>query len=262
MCVRVCVSGMVFPTTWLSSHHSLISNGIVKKEDQRVKLFWLLWNGWCSTPLYSNKQSQSVRLAEWAWCRFCSGEHSRVINNISPLNGQRSIRLPIFSDQDESSRSAMTPDFPLPPMPVSFHHPCLTFITSVSHNLASTLHPPLPPSALHAFTLNILSPYPQKNSDNSRGKFIRSKNRLVSVSVLLPWHIPQGCSTLWMALSVHFVWGSIHTFSAHIAHKKDISRGCSKSSYHLYSAALLLLTPPPPANLALVSSCSEKPNSY
>lgn len=129
------------------------------------------------------------------------------------------------------------------PMPVTFHHPCLPSITSVSHNLASTLHPPLPPSALHAFTLNILSPYPQKNSDNSGGKFIRSKNKLVSVSVLLPWRIPQGCSALWMALSVHIVWGSIHTFSAHIAHKKDISRGCSKSSYHLYSAALLLLPP-------------------
>lgn len=108
-----------------------------------------------------------------------------------------------------------------------------------------TPHTSLPPSALHAFTLNILSPYPQKNSDNSGGKFIRSKNKHVSVSVLLPWHIPRGSSALWMALSVHFVWGSIHTFSAHPTQKKDISSGCSKSSYHLCSAALLLLSPLP-----------------
>lgn len=136
------------------------------------------------------------------------------------------------------------PWLPPPVVPVSFHHPVssITSILIIYHH-QHYIHP-LPWSALHAFTLNIPSPYPQKNSDNSGGKFIRSKNKHVSVPELLPWHFPQGCGALWMALSAHFVWGSIHTFAAHTTHKKDLSSGCSKSSYHLYSVALLLLLAP------------------
>lgn len=48
-------------------------------------------------------------------------QSKRVINNTSPLNGQRCMRLPTFSDHDENRASAVTPDFPSP-MPVSFHH--------------------------------------------------------------------------------------------------------------------------------------------
>lgn len=135
---------------------SLIINGIVNKEDQRVKLFWLLWKGWCSTPVYSNKNKWSQ--TSWMSMILFSGfanlvavmQSRRVISNISPLNGQRSMRLPTFSDLDKNSASAVTPDFALP-LPVSFHHPCLSSIIAVSHNLASTpIHPsPICSTCLH-----------------------------------------------------------------------------------------------------------------
>lgn len=52
--------------------------------------------------------------------------------------------------------------------------------------------------------------------------------------------------------AAHYGWpcllassgGPFTHFSAHSTHRKDLSSGWSKSSYHLYSAALLLLLAP------------------
>lgn len=51
------------------------------------------------------------------------------------------------------------------------------------------IHPSLPVCPL----------YPHKNGFKSGGKFIRSKNKHVSASVLLPCRVPQGCTVLWMS---------------------------------------------------------------
>lgn len=157
------------------------------------------------------------------------------------------MRLPSICDQDENSTSAVTPDPPPPPRlcpsitPIFFPLPLFPMILHQHY-----MHPS-PPPALHPFTLNHLSPYPQKNSDNSRGKFIRSKNKHVSVSLLLPWHIPQGCGALWMALSVHFVWRSIHTFSAHTTHKKRYFQQMLKKQLSPLYCSFVITAPPPPA---------------
>lgn len=210
---------------------------------------------------YTATNINEVRLVEWVWCCF------QVLLNLLQYYRARELlttQVP-WMDRDVwgwKQSLCRDPWLPLPHACV-LPSPRLSSITSASYNLASTLHTPLPPSALHAFTLNILSPYPQKNSDNSGGKFIRSKNKHVSVSVLLPWHIPQGCGALWMALSVHFVWGSIHTSSAHTPHhtqKRYFQRMLKKQLSPLFCSFVITVTPQ--ANLALVSSCREKPSSY
>lgn len=67
---------------------------------------------------------------------------------------------------------------------------------------------------------------PHKKGYKSRGKFIRSKNKHVSVSV--PCRVPQGCTVLWMALSVRLVWGPYrHSQHTHIMH--TLSKGQSKA---------------------------------
>lgn len=120
-------------------------------------------------------------------------------------------------------------------IPLSFPHPFspLIGLYFTQFSFFNTIYPPL--SALHAFTLpsntsspNILPLSLHKNGDNSRGKFIRSKNKRISVSVLLSWHVPQGCSVLWMALSAHFVWGAVymlaHLREAHTPFPKDAQK--------------------------------------
>lgn len=140
---------------------------------------------------------------------------------------------PVFVVTSFSSLIFLLPLFPifLCPSLTSFFPLIGLYCTQFS--FFNTIYPPL--SALHAFTLpsNTSSPnrlplYLHKNGDNSRGKFIRSKNKRNSVSVLLSWHVPQGCSVLWMVLSAHFVWGSVymlaHLREAHTPFPKDAQK--------------------------------------
>lgn len=62
--------------------------------------------------------------------------------------------------------------------------------TSTHSLLCSFLYACTPPYPL----------YPHKNGFKTGGKFIRSKNKHVSASVLLPCRVPQGCTALWMSL--------------------------------------------------------------
>lgn len=84
LCVCVKSAGCFFPPHDFLPMDSLIINGIVNKEDQRVKLFWLLWNGWRSTPLYRNKHKWSQ--TSWMSMMLFSGfaklvaVRQRVIN--------------------------------------------------------------------------------------------------------------------------------------------------------------------------------------
>lgn len=126
---------------------------------------------------------------------------------------------------------------PHPSLFLSLHHLYFSYFRCF-YRMYTAVPPPL--SALHAFTLppytqcpspTILPLYPHKNGYNSRGTFIKSKNKHVSVSVLLPWHVPQGCAALWMALSVRLVWGSVHTLATHTTeqHTHTLSKGHSKA---------------------------------
>lgn len=59
--------------------------------------------------------------------------------------------------------------------------------------------------------------YPHKNGFKSGGKFIRSKNKHVSASVLLPCRVPQGCTVLWMSPVFSLcLWSTrAHTHNTH-----------------------------------------------
>lgn len=59
--------------------------------------------------------------------------------------------------------------------------------------------------------------YPHKNGFKSGGKFIRSKNKHVSASVLLPCRVPQGCTVLWMSpVFSPCLWSTrAHTHNTH-----------------------------------------------
>lgn len=114
--------------------------------------------------------------------------------------------------------------------------PYMPSASPFTHNI----HPSPPVPRLH----------PHKTGYKFRGKFIRSKNKHVSVSVLLPCRVPQGCAMLWMGpVCSPRLWPAQTPQSAHTL-KRTL-----ESSYHFYSPALLLPLNPPQANLALVPSC-------
>lgn len=131
-------------------------------------------------------------------------------------------------------RKNLTPGF-VSRFLVSFPHLSLPLsITSIFSSIpaASTvsIHSHLPylpympsPSPSYTTPLPTYTP-PHKNGYKSGGKFIRSKNKHVSVSVLLPCRVPQGCTALWMALSVRLVWGPCTHHRTH-----TLSKGHSKA---------------------------------
>lgn len=75
----------------------------------------------------------------------------------------------------------------------------------------------------------ILPLYPHKNGYKSEGKFIRSKNKHVSVSVLLPCRVPQGCTALWMGPVCSPRLGSVYTHSHSRESTHTLSKGHSKA---------------------------------
>lgn len=131
---------------------------MVNKADQRAELVWLRWNGWCSASLYSSRHINEVRLVEWAWgcfavqkrcwtnfctpciliATYCKHPWWIEIYEAAHLfwgNECKLVRVNLCRD----------PWLPPPAVSVSFHHPCLSSITSISHNLASWTVHPLPP---------------------------------------------------------------------------------------------------------------------
>lgn len=95
--------------------------------------------------------------------------------------------------------------------------------------------------------------YPYKKRYKSGGKFIRSKNKHVSVSLRLPCRVPQGCSVLWMDPVCLRRLGSTHTHTP--------TPGCThfpkdtQKQLSIPFSGFVIAIIPPQANLALVLSC-------
>lgn len=94
-------------------------------------------------------------------------------------------------------------------------------------------------------SLSVCPLYPHKNGFKSGGKFIRSKNKNVSASVLLPCRVPQGCTVLWMSpVFSPCLWRELIYFP------KDTQKQLS-----LLFCSFVIVVIPFQANLALVLSC-------
>lgn len=85
--------------------------------------------------------------------------------------------------------------------------------------------------------------YPHKNGFKSGGKFIRSKNKHVSASVLLPCRVPQGCTVLWMSPVFSLcLWSTrAHTHNTHQrthilskGHSEAVITSILQLCYHCY----------------------------
>lgn len=180
-------------------------------KDGRTPLMWpsLLSVRTMRTVCVWNRETQSLSSTVSSLCT----PPSRLLTSF--------IFSSFLSWVNSPSLSCFPVSSPHPSLFLSLHHLNFSYFRCF-YRMYTAVPPPL--SALHAFTLppytqcpspTILPLYPHKNGYNSRGTFIKSKNKHVSVSVLLPWHVPQGCAALWMALSVRLVWGSVHTLATH-----------------------------------------------
>lgn len=121
--------------------------------------------------------------------------------------------------------------------PVSSPHPSLHHLDLIFQLLLQFVYS-IPtshicPTCLYHPSLYTIPPSPQLcfPCALTRLAIIAEENSLdlkisMSVSVLLPWRVPQGCAVLWMALSVRLVWGSIHT---HHRPTHTLSKGHSKA---------------------------------
>lgn len=116
---------------------------------------------------------------------------------------------------------------PLSPSPRS--HISAAFAVCIQHSHFPYLpYMPLLPLLIHNTLPQLCFPCAP-----TRLAIIAEENSLdlkisMSVSVLLPWRVPQGCAALWMALSVRLVWGSIHTHRR-TTHTHTLSKGHSKA---------------------------------
>lgn len=173
---------------------------------------------------------------------------SSLLSFHTPIFSHHLLCFLLFPVMGKLSLPALFFCFSSPPS-LSLHHLYLSSIPA-----AYSIYPfPPPLSALHAFTplslyttplsLPIPPLYPHKNGYRSGGKFIRSKNKHVSVSVLLPCRVPQGCTALWMALSVRLVWGSAHTFATHTTACTRFPKDTQKQLSLLFSSFVIAVIP-------------------
>lgn len=143
---------------------------------------------------------------------------------------------------------------------LSLNHLYSSCFYSIHSHLPSLSYMPLPTSLYATPTLPHLSTtiFPHMNGYKNGGKFIISKNKHVSNSVLLPCHIPEGCAMLWMGPVCSPHLGLVHTPPTHSKehiHFPKFQKGHSEavitSILHSFVIAFISLW----ANLALVLSC-------
>lgn len=129
---------------------------------------------------------------------------------VSVVNSLLSSHLPISSPL--LLLYLLIGKLPLPALFLSWFHISAAFAVCIQHSHFLYLpYMPLSPLLIHNTPPQLCFPRAP-----TRLAIIAEENSLdlkisMSVSVLLPWRVPQGCAALWMALSVRLVWGSIHT---------------------------------------------------
>lgn len=112
-----------------------------------------------------------------------------------------------------------------------------------------------PPHPLHTTPIPPMHPlHPHMNGYKSEGKFIRSKNKHVSVSVLLPCRVPQGCTVLWMGPVCSPRLGSARTLATHTTERTHFPKDTQQQLSLLFTSFVIAVICPQ-ANLALVLSC-------